>query len=263
MGLDTLSKLKQLEIRCRTSTDELLLDGHQWEIFLSKSFPHLSKFDFYFKYLSQRNLSLNTFRTQFWLEEKKWFLALSTCPYSNNFELFTVPHFNTTMKTSRSIIDTTSPSFEHLNSNVHVLSNSNLIDKNNNYDISLGYHRYEHIEKFDFIIQDKFDCSLCSVNKLNCFVNLNSIKIVKLDVLCGWIVNYQELFDLFDHMPNLFKIILDTWPKKESWLQINKTNSQVTSIAVRVFILLSGKYSFQFYSCLSFIKLTMGGYQVD
>lgn len=260
MGLDTLLKLKQLEIKCNTCTDELIFNGHQWEIFLSKSFPHLSKFDFFFKYSYQKNLSLDTFRTQFWLNEKKWFVALSYSQYSTNLELFTVPHFNTTMKISRSIINTTSPSFEHLNSNVHVFSNSNLIDKNNNYDVSLSYHRYEHIEKFDFIIQDKFDDSiLCLTNKLN----LNTITIVQFDVLHSWAMNYQQIFDLLDQMPNLFKIILDTWPKKESWLQINKKNSRVTSITVRYFISFSSKDTFVSYSYLLSIKLTMIDYQVD
>ncbi|CAF1095891.1 unnamed protein product [Adineta steineri] len=226
IGLDTLSKLKHLQIKCNTSTDELIFNGDQWKIFLSQSFSYLIKFDFCFKYSYKKSLSLNTFRTQFWLEDKKWFVALCHCQYSNNLELFTVPCFNTTIKLSQSIIDTTSPSFEYLTSNIHRFDNSCLIDKNNNYDILLDSHRYEYIDILDIIIQNKFD----SISWLTDKLNLNSIKIIKLDLLCSWIVDYKQILDLLEYMPNVFKVILNSWPKKDSWLQIKKGNSRINSI---------------------------------
>ncbi|UJR32676.1 hypothetical protein I4U23_020137 [Adineta vaga] len=229
-GLDQLSKLNHLEIRCNTSNDEIILNGFHWEEFLSKTYLYLLKFDFYFKYFQQRDLSLTTFRTPFWLEQKQWFVASSHCPYSNNLELFTVPRFNTTMKMSRSILETTSNSFSYLNSHIHTFDYGSLVDKNNNDEHSLILHRYEHIETFEFVVQNKFDSTLYLVNRLNCLLDLNSIKTVKFDVLRGWIVNYQQIFDLLDHMPNLSKVILDTWPKKDSWLQIKQQNSRVTFI---------------------------------
>jgi hypothetical protein len=71
-GLDTLSKLKQLEIQIRYwNIDRFFLDGHEWERFFSNSMSHLLKFDFYFSFSKTIDRSLNTFRTRFWLEEKK------------------------------------------------------------------------------------------------------------------------------------------------------------------------------------------------
>ncbi|CAF1664905.1 unnamed protein product, partial [Adineta ricciae] len=230
-GLDLLSKLNHLEIRCNATTDENILSGYHWETFLVKSYPNLRKFDFYFKYHQQRDLCLDTFRTRFWLEEKQWFVASSHCPYSHNLELFTVPRFNVTMKTSRSILDTTSLSFDYLNSNIHNLDYGSLVDKNNNDSHSeLMNHRYVNVEILEFAVQNRFDNVACLVTRLNSLINLNSIKVVKFDVLRGWIVNYQQIFDLLDHMPNLTKVILDTWPKIDSWLQIKKHNSRVTYI---------------------------------
>jgi hypothetical protein len=65
----------------------------------------------------------------------------------------------------------TSHSFGHLTSNVDYFSDDSLIHKRNDKDVPLGYCRYEHIERFDFYIGDKFDNILFLVNKLNCFLD--------------------------------------------------------------------------------------------
>jgi hypothetical protein len=65
-----------------------IIDGNQWKYSVS----HLQRFDFRF-YLSQipSKQILDSFRTPFWLEQKRWFVAFDDCQSSPC--LFTVPRF--------------------------------------------------------------------------------------------------------------------------------------------------------------------------
>jgi len=67
------------------------------------------------------------------------------------------------------ISDRTSHSFEHLTANVDYFSGDSRIHKRSDRDVPLGSCRYDHIERFDFYIGDKFDNILCLVNKLHFF----------------------------------------------------------------------------------------------
>ncbi|CAF3710115.1 unnamed protein product [Rotaria sp. Silwood1] len=61
---------------------KLMSNGKQWEQFIQINLPNLVKFEFYFVYWSQDkitsdslNLFIDSFRTPFWIEHKKWFIT--------------------------------------------------------------------------------------------------------------------------------------------------------------------------------------------
>lgn len=231
-GLGTLHCLRELEIEIYRCNDPLFLDGNQWECFLTNSFPYLSKFDFIVHILMKRNLSLNSFRTSFWCEEKKWFVAITKYETFFGCDLLTVPHFNTQMGISRAIIETTLPSSFNLNLNVRDFYDEELLDK----DIPRCFYRYENIETFHWknIYKIKDDDISTFAMKLNCFCNLNSVKIVTLRSY--WMVlidNFQKILDLLNYMPNVFKIVFSELPHIESYSNVKCANLRITSIEVR------------------------------
>jgi hypothetical protein len=110
----------------------------------------------------------------------------------------------------------------------------------------------------------QFDSVLSLVNQLNCFINFNSVKKVGLMVIFPWQVNYQQIFDLLDHMPNLSEVDLDNWPMKESWLQVERGNSRVSSIKVRSIINTNFNNCFflVYFSCLTYLVFKIDYYQI-
>jgi hypothetical protein len=80
------SWIKHLNLDIEESTD--IIDGNQWKYAVS----HLRTFDFRF-YLSEipAKQILESFRTPFWLEQKRWFVAFDDC--QSSLCLFTVPRF--------------------------------------------------------------------------------------------------------------------------------------------------------------------------
>ncbi|CAF1506440.1 unnamed protein product [Adineta ricciae] len=219
-GLNTLKYLKQLEIKIYNCNDPLFLNGNQWERFIRNAFPYLSKFDFICHIPDEKNLSLDSFRTRFWFEEKKWFVALTKYKKFDGLKLLTVPHFNNDMEISRTIIETTLPSCNDLNLNIR-----DFHDEENHYDIPLCFNRYEHIERFHWEKISSFAL------KLNRICNLNSVKIVILPTY--WMSfedDFQKVLYLLDSMPNVFKIVFSEWPYMKSYSNLKCANSRVTSI---------------------------------
>ncbi|CAF4083441.1 unnamed protein product [Rotaria sordida] len=78
---------------------QYIFDGKRWEQFIEINLPNLDKFEFYFDYWSLEKktsedleLIIASFRTSFWIEHKKWFVA---CAYdntrSNIIHLYSIP----------------------------------------------------------------------------------------------------------------------------------------------------------------------------
>ena len=76
-----------------------MMDGKRWENFIKKNLPQLEKFEFYFsewksteQTSSDLKLIIDSFRTPFWIEYKKWFV---TCEYDivliKTISLYTIP----------------------------------------------------------------------------------------------------------------------------------------------------------------------------
>jgi hypothetical protein len=80
-----MPRLKHLELESRGNND--LIDGQRWESLIS----HLITFNFHF-YLPSSIIDtniLNSFRSPFWLEQKRWFVAFD----DQQSAIFTVPRF--------------------------------------------------------------------------------------------------------------------------------------------------------------------------
>ncbi|CAF1582181.1 unnamed protein product [Adineta ricciae] len=106
--LQNLPRLQHLTI----SAYHCFVDGNEWEEIIRQYLPDLKTFAFIMKVLppncvdkeAQINKTLDTFRTKFWIEERRWFVQ---CHWytsdeelqANNIQIFTLPYvfnyFNT------------------------------------------------------------------------------------------------------------------------------------------------------------------------
>ena len=117
--LSAMPRLRHLQIDLQCDGD--LLDGRRWEEIVS----HLVRFDFRFRFRLpfpfEANLSplavLDSFRSSFWLDRKRWFVASNK---NADLHLFTVPRFapkEIRWPTEQSAIESTMP---HFNANHYV-----------------------------------------------------------------------------------------------------------------------------------------------
>jgi len=76
-----------------------MLDGKRWEQFIEINLPQLDKFEFYFdewygnrKTSADLELTIASFQTPFWIEQKKWFVACEyNIDYSSTIHLYSIP----------------------------------------------------------------------------------------------------------------------------------------------------------------------------
>jgi hypothetical protein len=75
-----------------------MLDGNRWEQFIQVHLPHLNKFEFFFEELvgakrtpGDVELIIDSFRTPFWLEHKKWFVICEYRMDGKYIYLYTIP----------------------------------------------------------------------------------------------------------------------------------------------------------------------------
>jgi hypothetical protein len=76
--LNHLTQLKQL--RLELTVDKDVATGTQWEMFLSKRLRGLVTFQFIFKLDDADRLydvDLESFRSAFWLNHKRWFVVIN------------------------------------------------------------------------------------------------------------------------------------------------------------------------------------------
>ena len=109
--LSTTPRLKTLEMELQC--DRELIDGRNWEPIVA----HLSRFDFRFRFCPRLGNGLlpanvlGSFRSSFWLDRKRWCVALRREVYT---EIFTMPRFAPTeigWPGGRSIVESTTPQF--------------------------------------------------------------------------------------------------------------------------------------------------------
>jgi hypothetical protein len=87
--LSSIPRLKRLELEIPVYID--LIDGYQWEMFLSQHLANLVTFDFKFD-INKRNdnsIPQNTFRSSYWLNGKRWIVVFDPI----DFSFYTVPRF--------------------------------------------------------------------------------------------------------------------------------------------------------------------------
>jgi hypothetical protein len=77
-----LPRLKHLELQITISDD--IADGHRWQILASSLITFNFKFNASYFHVKR---TLDSFRTPFWLEEKRWYVACQDA------YLYSVPHF--------------------------------------------------------------------------------------------------------------------------------------------------------------------------
>ncbi|CAF0935104.1 unnamed protein product [Rotaria sordida] len=72
------------------NVDNDMINGNVWIPLLTR----IIAFQFIFKISNEMNIDLNTFRTQFWLEEKKWYVTFDQWTDTSCSFLYTNPCFN-------------------------------------------------------------------------------------------------------------------------------------------------------------------------
>jgi hypothetical protein len=88
--------LVHLKLVSRERTFDSMFDGYNWEQFIRAKLHRLNKFEFFFSYIDKTDDDItnvdslvDSFRTPFWLYDKRWFI---TCDYvfeSQAFNLYT------------------------------------------------------------------------------------------------------------------------------------------------------------------------------
>lgn len=178
-----LTRLKYFEILCKGLLD--LANGQSWE----KSTDQLITFNFNFLIDTVWNeTSLDSFRTPFWIEEKKWFVACTS------ERIFTVPHF----------FDNTADSFFELPLDTTIPEEIRLLDKVNHfiiYDSSdFPHFQFRHVETLEIL-----NLNACVVEDLLICIDLKHVKNLILSI-----VTPTTIFSLIDSMPSVKTISLNT-----------------------------------------------------
>ena len=88
--------LRYLELIVSSGGSANLLEGNQWEAFLTHHLPFLTQFNFQFQLIPidrqhyNENYILNSFRTSFWIDrDRPWYVGYNL----QDLILYTIPHF--------------------------------------------------------------------------------------------------------------------------------------------------------------------------
>jgi hypothetical protein len=175
-------RLKHLELRAKC--DVHLANGNLWEIFVKT----LITFKFIFNVeLASIEEILDTFRTSFWLEKKRWLISydnkhLYTIPcdkYTHVNELFQPPKYTTSLK--------------------------NVIFYNHVIKLTLKFELIQTCHRFINITALEIGCEDISIEILSAIVNLNRVKNL---TLCSS-MNKSKIKYLLNHMPCLQYLSID------------------------------------------------------
>jgi hypothetical protein len=170
--------LRYLELKASVLID--LADGYEWQILA------MSLITFYFKFnvsLFHNDDILNSFRTPFWLEEKRWFVACY------NECLFSLPHFTPDHMDSRNLSDfhSTAPDYSVIYNHLNKFTvNTIRIDNE---------HRFTHIKTLVL----EFSTSLRILQSAIDLDQVEHLTVSSLDYLF-------KLIPLKYAMPHLYKL---------------------------------------------------------
>mgnify|MGYP001031803766 FL=1 len=99
-------KLKQLEIQGELSYRKEPIDGYRWQTIIANHFPQLKVLKFFFT-INQwvdsalPNELIQSFMTDFWIRERKWFVNCDYQALSDTSYLYTIPPINTHLQYSQ------------------------------------------------------------------------------------------------------------------------------------------------------------------
>ena len=98
--LSLTPSLRSLQLVNSSSTGHCLIHGGKWEEFLREKFSQLTQFDFLFYRRSLKTFTshaeidsvLGSFRSVFWLEEKRWFVTYDYVKQIHQTRFYSIPY---------------------------------------------------------------------------------------------------------------------------------------------------------------------------
>ncbi|CAF0839344.1 unnamed protein product [Adineta steineri] len=199
--LSKTSQLKYFELQ--TNIRDLIFNGDEWISLVE----NLITFDFKFrisKAIIHPNAFINSFRTTFWIEEKRWFIA-----YDEEQSLvYTVPRFvekcaeyhiySSFEPPSHTTIDINTPFFYD---NINELTINQCLCR------SLPFYRFTNITRLSFSGEIPFD-------QLHSIVDLSNVYYLKLPE----IISIKDLKRIFPNVfPRVQHLYLRSLPIGHSW----------------------------------------------
>jgi hypothetical protein len=195
-----------------------IADGFEWARILQQIKHFEFKFEFSYHTLREEPLSLDSFRTNFWIKEKKWFVTydryfdLNDCSklYSNSSSIIVrAPHevFGRLISESTASQPTSFSHVHRLTISDHYLKDSHL-------------YRYTHIKQLDFYeITPTFSTTLkdlmASIDTsqiTTCYIGLNRNKTSSFEYI-EFLLHLPHLRRLNISLVNLTCFYLHQWPQ--------------------------------------------------
>ncbi|CAF3213555.1 unnamed protein product [Rotaria sp. Silwood2] len=203
-----LQQLTHFKVVARVKDMSDLMNGTRWEQLMLRT--RISKFNFRFKYNSSKsvirnqdnNSLLDSFRSPFWLEQKRWFVACHKETLDSALNVYSVPEFRPHHvffyhNNSYPPLSTAPPRIEQQS---FYNSNIDLVVKFSESITPPLYH-FSQVDSLRLL-----GSTLPSVSILMSYVDLHRIK--KLDVSNISTILVGELHSLFDHTPQLYHFTL-------------------------------------------------------
>ena len=200
-SLAHLHQLTHLTIGGNGRSD--LIDGHQWENYLSKT--QIQKFNFqfeicddYFDIHQDHSILLQSFRSSFWLKEKQWYVKLCCDDRLGKIFFHTIPRFRSEYSKLYPSIDI--PSFTTAPANVE----QKLLRRNQTelLEILVDQCIKPPTKRFSYVQSLILNgAKLISLDFLQSIVNLNEIE--ELDLQDMKFVSRREIERLIRHLPRL------------------------------------------------------------
>ena len=102
--LSFLPKLTHLKLILWTDFTDSVIDGSQWERFITERLPYLERFEFFFDDLTflegqsfNFELYLQSFRSPFWIDEKQWYVMCDFIQSVSIVRLYSLPICNASL----------------------------------------------------------------------------------------------------------------------------------------------------------------------
>jgi hypothetical protein len=177
-----------------------LFDGKQWEKFVRKT--RIMKFNF--KFLLSQNIILNenileSFRSSFWLEEKRWYVALS----KNGRSIYSIPRFRPKCinYTGNNYLPRSTAPLDILKE-IFYSKSINHLYLNFNKSINSSIHRFTHVNCLILI-----GSTLPSIDILCSIVDLSQIN--ELDISFIKNISIGQIHLLLEHTSHLNHLIME------------------------------------------------------
>ncbi|CAF2680320.1 unnamed protein product [Rotaria sp. Silwood2] len=198
--------------------NDISVDGHQWEQIIRDHLIKLKRFRLKLtrKLKNDRNWEqhldelIDSFRSRFWLEERRWFVQCDWDPDVAAIYLYTLPY-----------------AFEHFTVNFPLIFKSTCP----HVKCHCSYNRVRRLKYLPSISENINQChiSFCNVQDLTIYLPLTNHlwmivpKFHQLTSLCVSWYNYDKDFPdqlqlLLDRAPNLYSLSIETWRSQTTQL---------------------------------------------